>query len=666
MSTVYAAQLGPNAYLKTLPSQAFDFGAGDFTVAASIMGSKPGVLVSQKGTTGGGFILAVGAGGQVTLATYDPQTSVAGATVSTRILDGGCHSVTAIRRGSAISILIDGEAVTTTIGGPGRGPLNVSSGQALTIGHTADTSYPLGNWPGMIMNVGAWGAALDSEAIVRAQFARVAATDPGLAGYWTLDATGDDLSGNDNPASIVGPVMYMACIACVWASGDNQYAFGQMGNTPTSEQAAQLADEAAISMSRELAVPAGAPALFGAIMAAGDTPAFPSGAIVSITDPSGATYTQDLNTEAAFVRIVDGQPWVLALRAPMPGTWRMTVTAPAATGFVMRLNTVPSAEVVSTITTALEPIYGPGTFARELSAEGLMGWYEVFLTVAIGAAVGALAVAVVVVTGGTAAPAVIYAGCALAGISAFSFDMALGVLSTSSKAQATNEIGGMAGFVESKGTVLLVDQNADTETGYFYSRRQRRVYAAVTASKFNKKQQSLAGSDDTRTKLVAGLAGFGNGYVSIVGHGLPSYITGWFVSGTSGPYQEVLTVGKYQPVEASGKIIHHAGCSAGATLGPDLVAHGAVAFFGYKDKFLLDVPERLVFIDCDGSIDSTLIAGKTCADAQTAALEAYNTGISRLRANGNYTAAAALEKDRDRLVGPLTSVAYGDKTATLS
>jgi len=43
---------------------------------------------------------------------------------------------------------------------------------------------------------------------VRAAFARVAATDSNLQGYWTLDETTADLSRNNNPVNVVGQITY--------------------------------------------------------------------------------------------------------------------------------------------------------------------------------------------------------------------------------------------------------------------------------------------------------------------------------------------------------------------------------------------------------------------------------------------------------------------------
>ena len=46
------------------------------------------------------------------------------------------------------------------------------------------------------------------DQLVRAAFARVAATDSNLQGYWTLDETTADLSRNNNPVNVVGQITY--------------------------------------------------------------------------------------------------------------------------------------------------------------------------------------------------------------------------------------------------------------------------------------------------------------------------------------------------------------------------------------------------------------------------------------------------------------------------
>lgn len=48
----------------------------------------------------------------------------------------------------------------------------------------------------------------------------------------------------------------------------------------------------------------------------------------------------------------------------------------------------------------------------------------------------------------------------------------------------------------------------------------------------------------------------------------------------------ILEVGQYNPKDISGKVIKLLSCQTGVTLGPDLVANGALAFMGYKDDYV--------------------------------------------------------------------------------
>lgn len=667
MSTMYGARLAPGAYLQTQPTTDFDFGAGDFTVSAMLMGTSAGVLVGRMGPETGlsrGFILSVLSAGEVKFTTIEGTFWANAITGPTQVLDGGCHVVTAIRQGATMQVLVDGAPVAATRTGE-NGPQNVDNGRPLTIGYTQNTQEPNNQFAGMIMNVGVWNRALTGEALVKAQFGRVVAGDPGLQGYWSLDATSEDLSRNNNPASMIGPVQFRPCIECIWAYGAKGYAFCQMTNTPGSEQIDDLAQAGSLIMTRQVEVPPGTPSLCGGIMAEGDVPAFPAGASVSLTDPSGKTYGQkDINTAEAFVHTAGGQLWAAAIAKPLPGTWRLAVTVPASTAFTLTFNAVPAAEVVQSVTTALKPIY-------EASPSGggpaPLFWREAFIAVAVVAVVALAVVAITAASIGPQGPAVMVAVVAFCGnMASAEAANALAVVDTNSMPVATRQIAGMASFVVSADKVLLIDQDVDDITQWMYARREKQLYAAVTASKYNSKQQAIVGTEESRANVAKTLASFSAGYVSICSHGTDRSVVGRLVPGKTDSYEEVLGTGMYQPPEAQGKIFHLTACSAGKALGPDLVGKGAVAFFGYDAKFKFSPDRFKVFVDCDAKIDFALLEGKTCEQAFQEAVAAYKAAIPVLETEGKYLCAEYLESNLEHLVGPPKGTVYGNKKATLS
>ena len=674
---MHNASLTSGAYFQVLPSQAFNFGAGDFSVGAMVVTTAGGPVVSRLGPSGAGFGLFIGADSSITFKTADGAGNWQVQSGATAALDGGCHSLLAVRQGATMRILLDGAPLPVTGSGTRPSPLNVSNSQPLLIGSSRSGHSPA-QLVGTVMNVGVWSAALAGDRIVSAAFARVMATDPGLQGYWTLDLTTDDVSPNGNPASIVGPVRFKPCVDCVFTTGANDYGFCQMANTPTASQRADadlLAAEP-ITQVRHVNVKPGTPALFASVMPATDAPAFPAGTAVTITDPSGRRYNADVNTDNVFIVTRDGQPWGVSVMNPQPGPWQLSVSAPPAVGFVLQMQTCPPTEVVSTITSALLPLYGPQAAGGAWTADepgdepgALGGWLSILTKVAVAAVVGVAVAGAIVVSGGTALPAVIAGVVAFAGVGLAEAAASLPSLNTGSLAAATAQVGGVAGFLVAPDGLLLVDANADHANQLQYKRRREVLYPYVTLSTFNKKQQQLVGPDDTRAKVSARLKSFGPGFASMAGHGEARYLTGWFEKGNSGPAQEVLTRGSYDPAEVRSKIIHLFACLCGYAgsigLGRDVVSKGAVAFFGYYDKYIIPEADYQTFCDCDIEIDKALISGRTCDQAYQAAIAKFDAAIEHYQRNGRFQTAAFLETDRDRLVAPSTDAAYGQKTAFL-
>lgn len=667
MAVRYGAELVNGAYLMALASPAFDFGTGDFTVTATLMTTSGCPVVTRRATGGAGWALSIDASGIVTFLTSDGGNLFAASSPQPQLLDGACHVLAGVRSGGALTLFVDGiEAASTS--GPA---VDVDNDLALSLGATQDTSAPFPRMTGMLLDVSVWATALSGAALDAATFGRVSGAEPGLRGAWSLNYTTADMSPFQNPANMVGPVLFMACISCVWAAGGNDFAFVRMGNNPNADEAT-AAGAMTLTQSRPVVVPAGAPALAVSIMAAADAPAFPAGVTLSITDPQGTRYSNDVNTPTLFVATSGGQPWALLAVDPLPGSWTIEVTAPSTAAFFVDVQVVPSADVVTTVEAALAPLYGTPALCRELHDTALLGgWLDVLTKVAVAALVGVTVAGLVVFSGGAALPAVAAGLAAFAAVTIGEAETMLPDVSTTSLPLASGGVAGLAGFVVAVDRLLLVDANVDADpaTQLIYKRRDKVLYPYVTLSPFSRNQASLVADQDTRANVAAQLSGFTSGFATMSGHGMAFYLTGWYLT-PNGPLQEVLTTGRYAPAEAAGKIFHMFACNCGYSgaspgLGIDLVNHGAVAFFGYSEPFQLPPAEYIVFCDCDIEIDKALIDGDDCATAYQRARAKYTAAISRYIANGDTLSAARLQANLNVLVAPSTNAAYGNPAARL-
>ena len=152
-------------------------------------------------------------------------------------------------------------------------------------------------------------------------------------------------------------------------------------------------------------------------------------------------------------------------------------------------------------------------------------------------------------------------------------------------------------------------------------------------------------------------------YLTGVGHGLADRY-----KGHGG--QNLLRVGRYAPEVARGRIVHFAACDTSLELGPDLVAKGCRAFFGYSGKFHYpsDEEENEIldkFFECDSEIDRCLADGCTAAEAYESAYDRYTHGIETLKRAGRDHAATLLQENRDRLRAPSIGSRWGDQNARL-
>ncbi|MFA4928723.1 MAG: LamG domain-containing protein [Patulibacter sp.] len=667
MSLMYSALLprNGNPWIQAPSIPAYDFGTGDFTLVAMVATTQGGPVLyrmaNDSAEPNAGFMLLVTSTGIITFVTSDGTGGQGATTVNaTNVLDGGCHTLAAIRRGTSLQLVLDGTPLECQVASDGTPPFDVTVDLPLIIGGQHVQWGEAGTFDGTLMNVGVWNRALEPDELTAVGFGRIDTADPSLCGAWTLDQTDEDSSTYGNTAMLNGSATYTPCIACEWTTGANGYAYCTMTNAPVPARpsGARLVEV------RTIDVEPGTPGLAMAIMATPVLPAFPVGTIVRVIDPVGNRYDRDVNQENLFVATHDGQPWAMMVVDPQPGTWTVEIDASEQTWFSLQLQTIPSQDIVETIDGALAPLYGPGGPAE---AEG---WLDLFAHAAVAALAGAAVVSLVLFSGGTLAPAVVAGLAAFTSISLAESALALEQLDHHDLDAAYDDVAGGAGFLIAADPVVLIDANVpvDVATREGYRRRKEVLYPTVTMSPFNRRRTDLVGREVTRKNVQSALLSSSTGYISACGHGLPKYLTGWYVTGTDGPLQEILTVGKYDPREVRGKIIHFLACWCGSkepsSLGRDMVANGALAFFGYKNPFILAKDFADVFFDCDIAIDKALLAGRSCQEAYDEAYAKYSEEIETLFPI-NRPAAVSLRKNRDSLVAPTTNEAYGNPSAHL-
>src|SRR5262245_10104199 len=124
--------------------------------------------------------------------------------------------------------------------------------------------------------------------------------------------------------------------------------------------------------------------------------------------------------------------------------------------------------------------------------------------------------------------------------------------------------------------VLGVDAHYDSFTSGGWEYRTDNVYAYMRNRGIGVR---LLSGESAHAQLVKEAAASPDvAYLTGVGHGLADRY-----KGHGG--QNLFRVGKYAPEVADGRIVHFAACDTSLELGPDLVAKGCWAFFGYSGKF---------------------------------------------------------------------------------
>lgn len=188
-------------------NNAYNLGAGDFTLQAWIMPASAGVLISRTANTGGasaaGFTLSCDATGRLSFSTCDGTHTT---TAAQQSLDGVSlnrwQHVAVVRQASAITLYQDGIPVASAIENTPVS-IDVPLTAALQLGHTDSTVHaaqpllaqsvaapplPAGKQPfGLgVAELSLWQSALSQDQIYRGMLIQLHGSESNLIGYWNF------------------------------------------------------------------------------------------------------------------------------------------------------------------------------------------------------------------------------------------------------------------------------------------------------------------------------------------------------------------------------------------------------------------------------------------------------------------------------------------------
>jgi len=208
-------------------------------------------------------------------------------------------------------------------------------------------------------------------------------------------------------------------------------------------------------------------------------------------------------------------------------------------------------------------------------------------------------------------------------------------------------------------TILAIDANFDPITQAPFDYREENIYPLFQERGFTIVRRQ---GESARRTEVAPQARMPNVvYLTGVGHGFPDSYTG-------DNLDPIFSVGHFSPEEAAGKIVHFLSCETAADLGPDFVAKGCRAYFGYSDNFTYPPNLAEVFFDCDSEIDRGFANGLIAEQVFQNVQARFQEHIDRLKStgdSGDLFNASVLEVDMRLLRAPSVAPEYGDPNAKL-
>lgn len=208
--------------------------------------------------------------------------------------------------------------------------------------------------------------------------------------------------------------------------------------------------------------------------------------------------------------------------------------------------------------------------------------------------------------------------------------------------------------------VLALDSNSDELTQRASEYRKQHVYPYMEM-----KGHAVTRFDAIPPPKLRGLISVeaqrpGLKYMTGAGHGLEEKAF------TGNSQDELYSVGNFETVEVTGKIVHFLSCGIGGTLGAEMVDKGCLAFFGYQENFAFFAEAADIFFECDSEIDRAFADGETARDVYDRAVRLFDRRIEELRSQQKFFLASWLRFNRNNLCAPsLDEERWGDPDAKL-
>ncbi len=203
--------------------------------------------------------------------------------------------------------------------------------------------------------------------------------------------------------------------------------------------------------------------------------------------------------------------------------------------------------------------------------------------------------------------------------------------------------------VETAATALAIEANFDDITRAAFKYRREQVYPFLKSNGIN--VVLLSGRIAVRRRVVAAIAATGISFLSGVGHGQENSFCGY-------QNKTIFRIDRYEGEEVRGKVIHLLSCSTASNLGEDFLVKGCRAFFGYKEEFAVPFEDLTElnelaeeFFGSDAEIDRAFAEGVPVEQILDRVRRKFDENIARLDERGNREASAALESNRDLLIG---------------
>ncbi len=402
---------------------AYAFGTGDFTVAALIQTTHGGTLVSKKSTEGGaqscaGWLVVVKPDGTIKFATDNGYGFYEVNSVPTTALNGEWHHVACVRRSGAMSVYFDLEEIQVTPRHNLPSPLDVSGEIRLMMGGTDQTQEPHNQYTGILEDVTIFARALTREELIPTVFNLLTGSEPGLVGLWRMNDGLTDDSPSANTGTAHGNVSFVPVYHTTWADGANAFSFCSIRSLygqaePGDREAARetVGSPNVITQTQVVTVAEDAPFLCAVMNGQGGLFKYPENTHCTIRKPDGKVLDREVDTEDLLVKLVEGSVLAVVQRDPQPGDWEITITAPEDVALNFTCQTLPSSDLMATITNTLTPCYPPAESGPLLAQAALSSPWSYIGTYGV-AAVGTI---FLVTTGAVTVPT------AVVGLAAFGF-----------------------------------------------------------------------------------------------------------------------------------------------------------------------------------------------------------------------------------------------------